>query len=450
MSGAFLCDMAVFRYDFLMTVRVRIAPSPTGHMHVGTAQSALFNWLFARKHGGQFYLRIEDTDRERSKREYESGIIEGLQWLGLQWDNGEIYRQSERTAVYRKRLEQLLDSGDAYWREYTAEEKAIMEKEGRAARDRVIVLKDEGDPERALTFDDAIRGPVTVQAKHIGQLVIAKSLDEPLYHFAVVIDDIDMRITHVIRGEDHISNTPKQLLIYDALGEQPPVFAHLPLMLGADRSKLSKRNGAVSITEYQKDYLPEAFVNFLGSLSYTFDPELLDREQMIQQFDLSRVHKSGAVFDSKKLQWFNTQYIRRLSPGEFKEWVHRLDIPDAAIPFITERLERLTDVGQFSYFWEAQTYETELLIWKDASRQETLDVMQNVLEMQRAGSLTQAELDRLAAQKYGSQKGRVYWPLRVALSGQRNSVGPLDIAYVIGSEETARRIERAVYKLQES
>lgn len=430
-----------------MNVKVRIAPSPTGNMHIGTAQSALFNWLFARRNGGEFYLRIEDTDKERSKKEYEASILDGLKWLGLDWDNTELYRQSERTDIYRAKLQELLDSGKASWKEYTQEERAEMEREGRAARERVIVLNDDGDPERTVSFDDMIRGPVSVQAKNIGQLVIAKSLDEPLYHFAVVIDDIAMNITHVIRGEDHISNTPKQILIYQALGAPLPTFAHLPLMLGTDRSKLSKRNGAVSITEYQKDYLPEALTNFLGSLSYTFDPEMLTRDEMISQFELSRVHKAGAVFDVQKLNWFNTQYIRRLSTAQFKELVGKPELPDAAVPLITERLERLTDVAQFSYLWEAPAYDADLLKWKDSSVEDTIRALREVSSLAEQGTLTQEKLDALTNEKFDGQRGRVYWPLRVALSGQQKSAGPLDIYAVIGMDETRARITSALTRL---
>jgi glutamyl-tRNA synthetase len=426
-----------------MTVKVRIAPSPTGNMHVGTAQSALFNWLFARSQGGQFFLRIEDTDTERSKREYETSIIDGLTWLGLDWDNTELYRQSERIAIYREHLQSLLDSGKAFWREYTSDEKAAMEKEGRVARDRVIVLKDAGDPEREIAFDDMIRGRVSVLAKHVGQLVIAKSLDEPLFHFAVVIDDIAMGITHVIRGEDHISNTPKQMLIYEALGSPVPRFAHLPLMLGTDRSKLSKRNGAVSVTEYQKEYLPEALLNFLGSLSFTFEPEMLTRDEMVQQFDLTKVHKAGAVFDTQKLNWFNAQYIRRLAPHAFKALIGMPELPDAAIPVMTERLERLTDIQQFSYLWQTPEYEGALLQWKETSPAGTVRALQAVLALTE---LTQENLDALAASEFDGKKGMVYWPLRVALSGQRNSAAPLEIVAAIGPDETRSRIEMAIAK----
>jgi glutamyl/glutaminyl-tRNA synthetase len=437
---------ALFGYDSRMTVKVRIAPSPTGYMHVGTAQSALFNYLFARQNGGEFYLRIEDTDRERSKPEYEAIIIEGLKWLGLDWDNTEIMRQSERTAIYRDYLQKLLDSGKAFWREYTNDEKLAMEKEGRTARDRVIVLKDDGDPERAITFDDMIRGPVTVLAKHVGQLVIAKSLDEPLYHFAVVIDDIDMGITHVIRGEDHISNTPKQLLIYEALGASVPRFAHLPLLLGADRSKLSKRNGDVSITHYQKDYLPEALVNFLGALSYTFEPEMLTRDEMVRQFDLAKVHKSGAVFDVKKLNWFNSQYIRLLAPAQFKTLIGMPDLPDVAVPVMTERLERLTDIGQFAYLWQIPDYDGALLRWKETSVEDTRRALEALASLT---PITQETVDALVVEQFGGQKGSVYWPLRVALSGQKNSAGPLDIIRVVGSEEAHKRIAAALEKLSQ-
>lgn len=430
-----------------MEVKVRIAPSPTGNMHVGTAQSALFNWLFARANGGQFFLRIEDTDAERSKPEYERSITEGLRWLGLDWDNADMMRQSERTAIYRRHLQKLLDSGRAIWREYSFEEKAAMQKEGRVARDRVIVLVDDGDPERTINFDDIIRGPVGVQAKHVGQLVIAKSLDEPLYHFAVVIDDIAMGITHVIRGEDHISNTPKQLLIYAALGEPSPRFAHLPLMLGTDRSKLSKRNGAVSITEYQRDYLPEAFTNFLGSLSYTFEPELLSRQEMVTQFDLARVHKSGAVFDVQKLNWFNSQYLKRLSPASFKNLIGKPDAADAAVPLMTERLEKISDAQQFSYFWEAPDYDVALLTWKQDDHATTLRALGEIESLASAGDLNAEKLDALATTQFNSQKGSVYWPLRVALSGSKNSAGPLDIIGVIGEGEVRQRIQTALKKL---
>lgn len=239
-----------------MNVKVRIAPSPTGNLHIGTARTALFNWLFARRHGGEFILRIEDTDRERSKPEYETSIVDGLRWLGIQWDNDHVEHQSERLPLYKKHLEQLLKEGKAFERSFTDEEKAAMVAEGKTPRDTIIVLQPPQDADRAVGFEDSIRGHIEVQARDIGFVSLAKDLDTPLYNFAAVVDDLEMGITHVIRGEDHISNTPKQLLIYEALGAKPPQFAHLPLILGEDRSKMSKRHGATSIVEYQKDYVP--------------------------------------------------------------------------------------------------------------------------------------------------------------------------------------------------
>lgn len=430
-----------------MNVKVRIAPSPTGNLHIGTARTALFNWLFARHHGGQFIVRIEDTDLERSSKEYEANILEGLQWLGLKWDNKEVYRQTGRLEIYRTYLQRLLDSGHAFWRDYSKEEQDEMKREGRPARDRVIVLKDDGDSERLVAFDDIIRGTVSVQAKYVGQVVLAKDLDTPLYNFAVVVDDLDMAITHVIRGEDHISNTAKQLLIYDALKAVPPKFAHLPLILGPDRSKMSKRHGATSIADYQKDYLPDALVNFMAQMGYTYEPELMERDEMARQFDLTRVHKSGAVFDQQKLNWINAQYMKRLTPAQFKTLIGKPDLPDVAVGLMTERLEKLSDVSQFDYLWEQPEYETEALFWKDNDAATTRAALQVSATLAQEDRLTKKSLDAAAESQFKGQKGSIYWPLRVALSGRRNSAGPLDIASVIGNKNVLERIVRAVKKL---
>lgn len=431
-----------------MDVKVRIAPSPTGNLHIGTARTALFNWLFARHHGGQFIVRIEDTDLERSKKEYETNIIEGLKWLGLDWDNEQLYRQTERLNIYRRYLQQLLDDGKAFWREYTTEEQEEMKREGRPARDKVIVLKDDGDPERPVAFDDIIRGTVSVQAKHVGQVVLAKDLDTPLYNFAVVVDDLDMAITHVIRGEDHISNTAKQLLIYEALKATPPKFAHLPLILGVDRSKMSKRHGATNIADYQADYLPDALVNFMAQLGYTYEPEIMNRHEMARQFDLAHVHKSGAVFDQVKLNWMNAQYIKRMEPSAFKALIGKPQLPDTAVPLMTERLERFGDVAQFVYLWKEPEYEAEVLFWKDNDAATTLRALKVCAGLVENGGLTKDALDKVAAEQFDGKKGSIYWPLRVALSGERNSAGPLDIAGVIGADAVSARIAKAISKLQ--
>src|SRR3989344_1745601 len=276
-----------------MKVKVRVAPSPTGFLHIGTAQSALYNWLFARRNGGEFYLRVEDTDKERSTKEYEHGILDALTWLGLRWDppspgfgraSGEIVRQSKRGIIYRKALEQLISEGKAFWCNHSKEELETERKEQEQkkepprhicdhkhnskthfpvsgpekVKDWVLRLAVDTNSEHKVVFDDIIRGPIEFKAALLGDFSIAKSLNEALYNFAVAVDDSDMGITHVIRGEDHISNTPKQILIYEALDRTLPQFAHLPLILASNRSKLSKRHGATSVVDFKKDYLPEA------------------------------------------------------------------------------------------------------------------------------------------------------------------------------------------------
>jgi glutamyl/glutaminyl-tRNA synthetase len=437
----------LFCYDIRMSVTVRMAPSPTGNLHIGTARAGLFNWLFARHHGGRFIMRIEDTDLERSKPEYEADILEGFRWLGLEWDNAQLYRQSERLDLYRSHLRRLLDSGAAVWKEYSDAEKAELVREGRTVRDRIIVLKPDGDPEREVVFDDAIRGRVAVLSKHVGQIALAKDEDTPLYNFAVVVDDIEMAISHVIRGEDHISNTPKQLAIYEALGVKPPVFAHLPLILGPDRSKLSKRHGSTSITEYRRDYLPDALVNFIALLGHTYDGELMDRSELVRQFSLERVHKSGAIFDVAKLDWMNAQYLKRLSPAAFRELIGKPSLPDAAVPLMTERLDRLSNISRFSYLWEDPGFEPALLTWKDDAPAVTRQALQAVRALVSSDGLTTESLDALAASEFGGRKGSVYWPLRVALSGLQNSAGPLDILRVIGPERALARIDAALAAL---
>jgi len=324
-------------------VRVRIAPSPTGYLHVGTAHTALFNWLFARHNKGTFILRIEDTDLARSTKEYEENIIEGLKWLGLYWDEGPYY-QTQRLDLYRKYADELLKKGLAYYCYCTPEEleerrkealaqkkpprydrkclylsdeeRARYEREGRKPAIRLLV------PEGKTVFNDIIRGEIEFNNEDIGDFVIMKSDGIPTYNFAVVIDDYTMGITHVIRGEDHISNTPKQLFIYNAFGWTPPEFAHLPLLLGPDRSKLSKRHGVTSVTEYKKmGYLPQALVNYLALLGWTPEEnrEIYTVEELIELFDLRRVTKNPGIFDVTKLEWINTQHIRRLSLEELAD-----------------------------------------------------------------------------------------------------------------------------------
>ncbi len=445
-----------------------MAPSPTGNLHIGTARTTLFNWLFARKHGGEFILRIEDTDVERSHKHYEENIISGLAWLGLHWD-GPIYRQTERLATYREHLEKLLASGKAFWCFHTKEEleqegqeqqarkeapRHICNHKGQGTRERgqggIIRLAVDGNSTRKIIFHDIIRGDIEWQERLLGDISLAKDLDTPLYNFAVVIDDMTMQISHVIRGEDHISNTPKQILIYKALGVPLPQFAHLPLILAPDKSKISKRNAAISIDDLRKDYLPETLLNFMGTLGYSYSQEVMSLEEMAKEFELEKVHKSGAVFNSDKLNWLNAQYIRRLSPAQVREVTGVATLPDAAIPLVVQRLERLSDIQQFNFFWERPDYEPGLLVWKEASKESTAGTLEAVREIvQRHASQSleplRKSLDELSEQSGG--RGNVYWPFRVALSGKQASPDPVEISEVIGMEETIARIEIAIQKL---
>jgi len=273
-------------------VAVRMAPSPTGNFHVGGARTALFNFLFARKNNGKFILRIEDTDKERSKKEFEDDIFESLEWLGLKYD--EFYRQSERGEIYKNYVEKMLNNDSVY-----------------EAEDKVIRFR---NPNKKTKFNDLVRGEIEFDTTELKDFVIAKSVDEPLYHLAVVIDDFESGITHVIRGEDHISNTPRQILIQEAIGAPRPLYAHLPLILAQDRSKLSKRKHgeSVSLDYYRhKGYSPEAIINYLALLGWNpgTEQEIFTLEELINVFDLERVHKGGAIFDEKKLAWVNRKHF---------------------------------------------------------------------------------------------------------------------------------------------
>ncbi|MEK9158110.1 MAG: glutamate--tRNA ligase [Patescibacteria group bacterium] len=447
------------------TVKVRIAPSPTGFLHIGTAQSALYNWLFAKKMGGTFYLRIEDTDRERSTKEYEDSILGALEWLDLKWD-GEVVRQSERTQMYRNALEQLLSSGKAFYCHHSQEEleaerqrqESLKEPPRHQCNHKDLPLGKEGggiirlvvgDSKQLISFEDQIKGHIEFKAELLGDFSIARSVSDPLYNFAAVVDDADMNITHVIRGEDHISNTPKQILVYEALGKTPPLFAHLPLMLGPDRSKLSKRHGAMAVIDYKKDYLPDAIINFVGGLGYTFSSDVLSRDEMIKEFELSKIHKSGAIFDTKKLNWLNCQYIKRLSPTEFKEVSGISKISDQAVPLVTERLEKLTDADNFSYLWQEPAYDKNLLIWKTSSFEEVKNSLEKSLNILEQSEMTDTALrNKLEALSVDiGNKGLVFWPLRVALSGKDKSPDPVQLACVMGKEESVKRINKALETL---
>jgi len=455
-------------------VRVRVAPSPTGHLHIGTAQSALYNWLFARKHNGQFLLRIEDTDKERSTKEYEQSIFEALKWLDLKWDE-EPAIQSKNLPRHQEMLEKLVKEDKAFYCHHTKEELETERREQEEHKEAprhicshkkesrgkesggIIRLAVDENSDRVISFEDQIRGRVEFKMNLLGDFAIARAIDDPLYHFAVAVDDADMAITNVLRGEDHISNTPKHILIYEALGFTLPVFAHLPLILASDRSKLSKRHGDTAVLSYKKDYLPEAVINFLGALSYTFSKEIISKEEMVEEFELAKVHKSGAIFDIKKLNWINSQYIRKMSAGGFKKAVGIDEIPDNAVPLIIERLEKLSDVKDFEYLWKEPEYDSKLLIWppkaslakggKDSPKEDVIKSLKEVKDIIEKGNFEslREDLDELG-KKLGN-RGLAYWPLRVALTGKDKSPDPVQVASVLNKDQVLDRIKVAIKKL---
>ncbi len=465
-----------------MNIRVRFAPSPTGWISFGNARTALYNWLFARHMGGKFLVRIEDTDKERSKPEFEVDLLENLKWLGLNWDE-DIIRQSERIPVYREYLEKLLHSHQAYWC-FCTEEKLEAERESQLAAGqpqiysgtcRGISEKEVAErisrgeravirfktPESKHVFEDLVRGKVEFDSAQFGDTVIAKSLNEPLYNFAVVVDDEYQKITHVIRGEDHLSNTPKQMAIAEALGFKVPRYAHLPLMLGPDKKKLSKRYLAAGLREYRaQGYVPEAIINFLVLLGWhpVEDREVLTSSELIKEFSLERTQKAGAIFNPEKLDWFNTHYLRNMPADDFikisknfwpTDWTE--NILRKAMPLVRDRLKKLSDLPESgNLFFKLADYEGKLLVWKkadEASAKNSLELLIKGLENigeEKFGSEAKTVIDGLA-EKFG--RGEVFWPLRVALSGQENSPGPLEILEVLGKTESLNRLGIALKKL---
>ena len=478
-------------HKFDNNLRVRIAPSPTGYFHFGTARTALFNWLMAKKYGGKFILRIEDTDVERSKPEYEDNIVESLEWLGIGWD--EFYRQSERLEIYKNHLEKLLNDGKAFWCYHTLEElenekqeqiknkqapRHVCEHKNNPPKNKpekgIIRLNVNENSDRKICFEDIIKGKIEWEEKLIGDVSLAKDLNTPLYNFAVVIDDYEMKITHVVRGEDHISNTPKQILIYEALGFKVPDFGHLPLVLGTDRSKLSKRDAVTAISDYKKiGYLPEVLINFMVLLGWTpkqnnqENTEIISIDQIINQFEVKDIHKSGAIFDNNKLNWMNNFYIKQMTPDQFRtaiipfvlEKINVGQIQDSFIdkiqPLVVERMEILSDIKEFDYFFKDPEYEPSLLKWKKGSEQDAKNalekikqIFENEIDFENFDkNLLKKRLDELSENEFKKDRGAVYWPLRVSLTGKQGSPDPIDILGVLTKNTIIDRIESALKKL---
>ncbi len=434
----------------------RIPPSPTGWFHIGNARTALFNYFFVKQNEGKLLLRLEDTDRERHKDEYADDIIESLKWLGIDIDYDKPYKQSEKGDLYKKYLEKIISEGKAYI------SKEEVKEEGQRAE--VIRLK---NPGKKITFNDMIRGEITVDTTELGDFVIAKSISEPVYHFAVVVDDFEMGITHVIRGEDGIYNTPRQILIQEAIGAPRPIYAHMPFILNADRSKLSKRKEGekVSLKYYREQgFLPEAMVNFLAFIGWNpgDDTEIMSMDELIKRFDIMKVQKAGAVFNVEKLLWINKEYIKKLPSDKIiKEIKNRLpkefhkdEIIKKIEPIIVERINVWSNIdemiksGDLDYYFNEPKVSKENLIWKkggtdvEAANNLTLvlDVVEKIKPSQTLDDIKQGIM-KIAEEK---GKGNVLWPLRYALSGKEKSPDPFTLIYTLGREVSTKRIQSAI------
>lgn len=465
-------------------IRVRFAPSPTGFLHIGGLRTALYNYLFARKNKGIFVLRIEDTDRTRYVEGAIENIIRTLQTTGLTYDEGPHkdgeygpYIQSERLNIYQTHAKMLVESGNAYYCICTPERlegvRHIQEQsklptmyDGKCReageKEGVVRLKVPKDGETS--FMDIIHGQVAVQNRLVDDQVLLKSDGFPTYHLANVVDDHLMEITHVIRGEEWISSVPKHVLLYQAFGWNIPAFAHLPLLLNADKSKLSKRQNDVSVENYlEKGYLPQALVNFVALLGWnpTADREIYSLEELIAHFDLGKVNKSGTVVNFEKLDWMNGEYIKKMPVVELTElcipYLQKNGLPTkekeelyGVITVEQERMKRLDEVGEETrWFFEEPIYDPELLVWKKSTSVETIEAIQNLLryiaELDNLYCTTQ-ELEKRILDWIGEKgydRGTYLWPLRVALSGKEKSPSPFMLLSLLKKEKSLERLQKA-------
>jgi len=477
-------------------VRVRFAPAPTGNLHVGGARTALFNYLFARRHKGAFVLRLEDTDAARSSEEYYRSIVDALHWLGLEWDEGPEaggkygpYRQSERRAVYDEHLAKLKASGAAYDCFCSAEEleerRQKMREAGRAPRydGRCAELSPEDRekflargiapcvrfrlPEGAdLAFDDLIRGRVTIRVEDLDDFVIARPDGSPTYNFVCAVDDATMAISHVIRGEDHISNTPRQVAVARALGFEPPAFAHVPLILGPDKSRLSKRHGAKAVLEYRDEgYLPEALVNFLALLGWSYDDEreMFALKELQKHFSLERVSKKGAVFDVDKLTWMNGVYLRELGEAELfaraRPWLERSGLitaadddkaalAAAALALEHEKIKTLAEAPELISFFFADKVEYDDKAIKNLLKLpggvDTLrDVAEACASLSDFNAQTLEKKVRGMAEEKGIGAGKIIHAMRAALSGRAAGPSLFDMAALMGQQRVVKGLMEA-------
>lgn len=512
-------------------VRVRLAPSPTGNLHIGTARTALFNFLFTKAQGGKFLLRIEDTDKERSTKEFEENIIEGLKWLGLDWDEGPDiggpygpYRQMERLDIYEKYLQKLLDASLAYYC-FCSEDELEAERQYRSSQGQAPIYsgkcrnlsKEEAEnniksgksyiirfktPARKIIIDDIIKGKIEFNTELIGDFTIAKDFKNPLFLLSSAVDDVEMKITHVIRGEDHLSNTPKQMLILEALGLPGLKYGHLPMILGSDKSKLSKRHGATSVIDYKNDgYLPEALVNFMALLGWNpgTDKEIFSLKGLIKEFSVERVQKGGAIFNIQRLDWINGFYIRIMNLEKLTHFcipyfinagfievknddekfhlgqpnykilgtgeIIGFNYLEKVVLLYQERLKKLSEISDLCgfFFKDNLDYENDLLLWPrikteidESAKKEiiketkkSLEKVEKILSKIKYDDWAKENLETIlmAEAEVCGDRGKILWPLRAALTGVSASAGPIDITTLLGKEKSLKRIKEAIKKL---
>ena len=468
----------------MSNVRVRFAPSPTGYLHIGGVRTALFNWLFARHEDGTFVLRIEDTDRERSTDEAIQIILEGLKWTGLDWDEGP-YRQTDRLELYREQAMALFERGQAYWCVCTSEELEVRRKEAQAkgeslkydgrCREKGIqtptepaALRFKSPQDGQTIVDDLIKGKIVFENQVLDDLIVLRSNGYPTYNFSVVIDDALMNITHVIRGDDHVNNTPRQVPLFKALGYTVPKFAHLPMILGSDKARLSKRHGATSVLAYQEmGYLPEALVNYLVRLGWSHgDQEIFSMDEMVKFFSFDHVQSSAAVFNPEKLRWLNAQYIRNSEPHDVaNHMIPHLQkegydekafarIPggvEALVPPLRERSETLLDMVKGAAPYLAETISIEERAAKKFLTPTIAPSLTKFADrIEAESSFAKESLEKVfhdVLEEDGLKMGKLAQPLRVALTGGTVSPGIYEVMELLGKERTLDRLRAGVKQI---